>query len=113
ASMQANILDNNQKGLLQQLTSFAKLIRYIFEVSLKNMVSLQEEINLLNHYLEFEKLRLKDELEYEFEVDPLLEESAILVPTMLVQPIVENAVKHGRSARENKTCIRISISAID
>lgn len=113
ASMQANILDNNQKGLLQQLTSFAKLIRYIFEVSLKNMVSLKEEISLLNHYLEFEKLRLKDELEYEFDLDASLDQSSMLIPTMLVQPIVENAVKHGRSARENKTCIRISISAID
>ena len=112
-SIQAHILDQDQKSLLRHLASFAKLIRMIFNISRKNLVSLADELTLLNQYLDFEKLRFKEKLNYHFDIDPLMEKEQILVPPLLIQPIVENAIKHGRDVIKGKVTINIRIHLFD
>jgi sensor histidine kinase YesM len=77
------------------LSKFAKLMRMSLEMSSKKFVPLGEELTLISKYLELEQLRSSNKFSYELQIDPSLETKGVGVPTMLIQPFVENAVKHG------------------
>ena len=77
------------------LAKFSKLIRLFFEYSRKRTITIKEEIQLLHNYLEVEKLRFEDKLKYKIVVDKQIDEEEQLIPSMILQPIVENAVNHG------------------
>ncbi|MCH5600552.1 sensor histidine kinase [Niabella ginsengisoli] len=77
------------------LSNFSKLIRLFFEYSRRQSISIKEEIGLLDHYLKIEKLRFEDKISYQIKVDEKLDIEEQLIPTMILQPIVENAVNHG------------------
>ena len=73
-------------------------------------ISLADEINSLNLYLELEKLRFEDELEYVFRTDKTINMDLLKIPTMLIQPYVENALKHGLLHKKTNRKLVISIS---
>ncbi len=84
----------NQKHLASSyLSKFADLIRAYLNHSSKGYISLKEEIECLNIYLELEKLRFEEKFSYVVAIGDVNEE--IRIPTMLIQPYVENAIKHG------------------
>ncbi|OUS18072.1 hypothetical protein A9Q93_04035 [Nonlabens dokdonensis] len=76
------------------LVKFSRLVREFFELSKEQWINIEREISLLKNYLDLEKLRFKNKLNYEIIVDPDLNLKEKL-PCMLLQPIVENAVNHG------------------
>lgn len=76
------------------LTKFSKLIRSFFTLSRKRHITIAQEVSLLENYLSIEQLRFEDKLTYSITKDTELDEEDI-IPTMLLQPIVENAVNHG------------------
>jgi two-component system LytT family sensor kinase len=76
------------------LTKFSKLIRSFFTLSRKRHITIAQEMSLLENYLSIEQLRFEDKLNYSITKDTELDEEDI-IPTMLLQPIVENAVNHG------------------
>lgn len=90
------------------LVKFSKLIRLFFEYSGKRNITIQQEIELLQSYLYLEKLRFEDKLNYEFQVDERLDTECQVIPSMLLQPIVENAVNHGIFHKEEQGNIKIS-----
>lgn len=77
------------------LIIFSKLIRMIFEYSGKKTVTLTEEIQLLQSYLELEKMRFGDKLSFYIFTDSKIDSDQCEIPSLLLQPIVENAVNHG------------------
>lgn len=79
------------------LSQFGKLIRIIFDQSKLKSISLQEEIELLQHYIYLEELRFKNNLVIKLEVDPILLKYSrqIRIPPLVIQPIVENSFRHG------------------
>lgn len=84
----------NQKNLASSyLAKFADLIRAYLNHSSKGYISLQEEVECLTIYLQLEKLRFEEKFSYE--IDNLGINQDIKIPTMLIQPYVENAIKHG------------------
>ena len=86
----------NQKDLASDyLGKFADLVRKYLNHSSKGSITLREEIDCLQMYLELEKLRFEDKLMFSITVDNSLDAHEITIPTMLVQPYVENAIKHG------------------
>lgn len=94
-SIQEYIINNNKNLASDYLGLFADLMRKYLDFSQKNEASLEEEIETLQMYLQLEKMRFEDTLEYEIKIDPELDTTAIHIPMMLVQPLVENAIKHG------------------
>lgn len=94
-SIQYFVLNNDTKSTTKYLNKFAKLIRKILNNTEKSVVSLSEEIEQLNLYLEMEQLRLDNKLTYSMTVDPEVEAEEPEVPTMLIQPYIENAILHG------------------
>ncbi|MBU6325648.1 MAG: histidine kinase, partial [Bacteroidetes bacterium] len=83
-------------------SQFAQLIRQTFHGSASNFVSLAEELQLLNSYLDLERMRFDNRLEYSIEVDEQLNPEEFSVPSLLLQPFLENAINHGIRNLKNR-----------
>jgi len=107
-SIQQYIFDQDILAANKYLTGFSKLIRSTLQYSSKPFILLSEEINYLSGYLSLEKLRFKDKMDYTIIVDPALQGSDYVVPPMLIQPYVENSMRHGlRHKTQGKGVITI------
>ncbi|MCB0807483.1 MAG: histidine kinase, partial [Bacteroidales bacterium] len=94
-SIQNFIIDNDQKNANVYLVIFSKLIRKILEATRVNFVSLREEIETIKLYLELEKFRFSTKFEYNIEISPSLNIDHMAIPSMIIQPYLENAIWHG------------------
>ncbi len=95
-SIQSFISDNEAATASKYLAKFAMLMRRSLEYSNYEAISLEEERQFLTDYLEINRhLRFEGQLTYEITLSPDLEEDIIGVPTMILQPYVENAIEHG------------------
>lgn len=79
----------------EQMGNFTYLTRQILNLSGKKQIILSTEIDILNKYLELEKMRFKTDFEYEITTDKNIDEDYHEIPPMLIQPFVENSIKHG------------------
>lgn len=95
------------------LSKFATLIRLFFEYSRKKNITLKAEIALLHNYLEIEQLRFEDHLQYSISVDQQLDVYECIIPSMILQPIVENAVNHGIFHKEESGFVHIHFKYIN
>lgn len=77
------------------IIQFSRLCRIILNNSRSETISLSEELDMLTYFLNLEKLRLGEKLNYQIDIDPALNKDNIQIPPMLVQPFVENAIWHG------------------
>lgn len=112
-SIQHFIVQNDQFQANNYLTSFSGLIRRILENSKKNLIPLIEEISSLSLYLSMEKLRFESGFEYEIIKDPLVEYHETMIPPMILQPFVENAIWHGLMPLKANGLLQISFRLND
>ncbi|MES2628393.1 MAG: histidine kinase [Bacteroidota bacterium] len=94
-SIQKFIGRNDKESAYRYLSRFGSLIRTILNNRGSGFQSLREEVNLLDLYLQLELLRLEDKLSYRIIVADDIDQDNIFLPTMVIQPFVENAVWHG------------------
>jgi ligand-binding sensor domain-containing protein/two-component sensor histidine kinase len=112
-SIQQMVFSQDVFAANKYITGFARLIRATLHNSTQANISLSDEIKYLSGYLELEKLRFKDKMDYTIEVDPALDLYGIMIPPMLIQPYVENSMRHGlRHKVDGKGLIRITISEV-
>ncbi|MCX6233592.1 MAG: histidine kinase [Bacteroidetes bacterium] len=109
-SIQNYLLQNKPGEAGLYLSQFARLIRLNISSINSALINLEEEVNRLRIYLDLEKFRMENKFEYLIEIDHGIEEDEVYIPSMLIQPFVENSVWHGISALEEKGLIRISFS---
>lgn len=83
------------------LSQFSKLMRGILEHSTESWITLEREIEMLQLYLNMEELRFEDKFSYNIEVENGILADALLIPSMMIQPYVENAIGHGLLYKEN------------
>jgi len=100
-TIQAYIFTNDKIKANSYLAKFSKLTRLILEHSEKENISLAEEIEALTLYLELEKMRFKEDFSYEIHTEKVFHRDSIELPPMIIQPYVENAIKHGLLHKEN------------
>jgi len=96
-SIQYHIMHADARSASAYLHKFSTLIRKTLQSSANSMITLREETRQLELYLDLEKLRLGERMDYTIELSPELEPGDLMIPSMIVQPYVENAVKHGIS----------------
>lgn len=110
-SIQYFINSSDKRSANKFLTNFAKLIRKNLDSSAGNnfIVTLQEEIERIELYLSLEKMRFAEKFEYIIEVSPDLDLESIEIPSMILQPFVENSIIHGILSIENEGLIKIKI----
>ncbi len=96
----------------QVLTGFARLIRKNLEICTKSYISLDEELDYLNLYLRLEKMRFGEKLSYDIMVSADIDKANTMIPAMLLQPYVENAIWHGIMPKEVAGHIEIRIESM-
>jgi ligand-binding sensor domain-containing protein len=94
-SIQHYVLNNDSEKAYTYLARFSKLIRLVLEQSQSNTISLKQEVELLQLYMELEQLRFSKPVTVKMQIDPDLDRSGLRIPGMLLQPYVENAFWHG------------------
>ncbi|MDT8432942.1 MAG: tetratricopeptide repeat protein [Bacteroidales bacterium] len=110
-SIQNYLYKNKPELTAGYLARFSFLMRSILSNSSKKSISLAEEIEILKNYMELEKMRLNNSFEYEINYPDDLETELIHIPPMMIQPFVENAIKHG--LKEGREDGRITVSFKD
>jgi ligand-binding sensor domain-containing protein len=99
-SIQQFIFDGDELAVNNCISGFARLIRATLHNSSRPFISVMDEIDYLSTYLSLEKMRFKDKMEYLIEVDPAIDQQNSLLPPMLIQPYVENCMRHGLRHKE-------------
>jgi len=94
-SVQDYILRDDKRSANKYISNFSKLMRYILNASDKEYTSLEKEIEALELYVSIESMRFDNTLEYHFEIDPKIDPKKCEIPTMILQPYLENAINHG------------------
>ncbi|NSL88224.1 tetratricopeptide repeat protein [Chitinophaga sp. Mgbs1] len=95
SSIHRYIWSNNQEEASDYLTKFSRLMRLILDNTQHTFVALNKEIESLKLYLDLESLRCNGIFEYYIHIDPAINDEEVLIPPMILQPYVENAIWHG------------------
>lgn len=101
------IANSNEREANKYLTSYSNLMRNMMENSNKDYIPLEKEVDQLKKYLELEKLRFPDKFDYVMEVDPQLNPDEVMVPNMIIQPNIENAIWHGLRYKESSGLLKV------
>ena len=101
------IATNNELEANQYLTKFSKLMRGVMENSTEDFIPFQQELDLLQNYLSLEKTRFTDKFNFDISVDENLNQQNLLIPGMLIQPFLENAIWHGLRYRTEKGFLKL------
>lgn len=108
--IQSYIYENDTVNSSKFLVNFSRLMRLILENSPKEFIPIETEVEILQKYLETQKLRFEDRFEFEINVtDEVIDEGA-LIPPMITQPFIENAIEHGQLHTIEGGFIRVSFS---
>lgn len=94
--IQSYIYDNDTVNSSKFLVNFSKLMRLILENSSKETIPIKIEFDILDKYLAIQKMRFEDRFEYNIVIDEVLYEEEAIIPPMITQPFIENAIEHGR-----------------
>jgi len=109
-SIKHYIISNEQKNAIHYLNKFSKLVRKILESSKLKEVSLAEELETMDLYMNIENIRFSNEINYYIHVDEKLDLTAIKVPPLVLQPFLENALWHGLSSKKGEKKVILSVS---
>jgi tetratricopeptide (TPR) repeat protein len=104
------IAGNDERKANKYLSDFSRLMRSVMENSQKDFIPLSAEIEILELYLRLEHARFSDKFEYHFHVDEEIDREQFLVPPMLIQPYIENAVWHGLRYLDHKGTLTVNIT---
>lgn len=110
-SIQDYVLSNRRETAHHYLAEFAKLVRLTLNNNRKKMVTLNEELKLLNIYVSLEEQRIKDKIDLRVTMAAHINPDEVLIPSLLLQPLVENAIWHGLANTGREKWIAISFEA--
>lgn len=99
-SIQQIVYKSDRLLAVTNIAIFAKLMRRVLDQSTRESINLRDEIETLKLYVALEALRFEERFDYNIEADPNMNLDQLLIPPMLIQPFVENAIKHGLLNRE-------------
>lgn len=111
-SIQEFILLNKKELASNYLADFADLMRSYLQHSQEDVVSLQDEIETLDLYLKLETIRFDDDFEFTIHCDSQLDKEQTFIPSFLLQPFVENAIKHGLLHRSGPKKLLVAFEKI-
>ncbi len=94
-SIQSYINDNDKENANRYLSKFAKLIRLNLNSGINGFITIEDEMERLQLYLSLEQLRFERQFSFNIEVNKVLEAEMLYLPSMILQPFVENSIWHG------------------
>jgi LytS/YehU family sensor histidine kinase len=109
-SIKSYILTHRSVEASEYLTDFSSLMRSILQHSKEQFISLTEEIETAKLYIKLEQLRFEEGFRFDFNCDEGIDTDEILIPPMLLQPYLENAIKHGLMNKTGERILSLRIS---
>lgn len=109
-SIESFVIKNDTLRASTYLNDFARLIRLILQNSRSSLVSLEDELEALELYLQMESLRFSNRFNYELNISENVDSSSIEIPPMLLQPYVENAIWHGLIPKDGQGNLKIELT---
>lgn len=107
SNIQSLIHKKQDQEAVDYLTKFSKLTRQILENSRENFIPLSEEIQMLENYLSIQKLLYSQKFTYKIDIAEGIDPETLLVPPMLTQPFIENAIKHGLAKTDENGLVTV------
>lgn len=105
------VRDNKNSAAVNMLVGLSDLLRHTLDHSARHEVELREELNFIKLYLKIQETRFSDRLHIEFDIDPATAKA--LVPNLILQPLTENALRHGIGRTADSGMVGISSAVID
>jgi LytS/YehU family sensor histidine kinase len=109
-SIRAYVISSETKKASDYLNKFARLIRLILHYSSKDTISLKEELETLQLYVELEQMRYRDDFGFELKISRGVDIEKLMVPPLILQPYVENAIGHGLAPKTGVKKVLVEIS---
>ena len=109
-SVNSFIASNDERAANKYLTDFSMLMRAVLENSEEDFISLEKEVELLELYTKLEHFRFQDKFDYRINIDKSINAQDFVIPPMLLQPYIENAVWHGLRYKKSKGHLEIGMS---
>ncbi len=108
-SINAFVQGNDPDMASSYLSKFARVMRLVLENSRHAEVPLESDLEALRGYLDLERKRMRDKFDYTIHIDPKIDPSEVMVPPLVVQPFVENAIWHGMAGKEGTGHITLRV----
>ena len=112
-SIKLYIINNEQKNAVHYLNKFSKLVRKILEASSQREISLAEELETVELYMNIENIRFNNEIDFRVDVERDINVENIKIPSLTLQPFLENSLWHGLSPKEGEKKIHIHVRRKD
>lgn len=106
-SVNSFISSNDERAANRYLSDFSQLMRSVLENSEENFIPLSKEVELLELYVKLEHFRFKDKFDYTVTIDPEIDLEQFVIPPMLLQPYIENAVWHGLRYKKERGTLAV------
>ncbi|MCP3929425.1 MAG: tetratricopeptide repeat protein [Bacteroidetes bacterium] len=109
-SLNVFISQNDERAANRFVSDFSQLMRTVLEHSKKDLIPLSQEMAMLKLYLKLEHYRFRDKFEYQLDISPEIGMEDTLIPPMLVQPYIENAIWHGLRYKTDKGSLKLQFA---
>jgi heme/copper-type cytochrome/quinol oxidase subunit 2 len=113
AAIQELIYTENYKKAAQYIAKFSFFLRQVLQYSDKTYITLQEELTIIKLNIELEQLRFKEGFDFKLNVQNQIDLNSILIPSLITQPFIENAIWHGLIPLEDKRKACLSITVLE
>ncbi|MDT7828711.1 tetratricopeptide repeat protein [Pricia sp. S334] len=110
-SIKLYIINNEQKNAVHYLNKFSKLVRKILEASSVREIPLAEELETVELYMIIENIRFSNEINFNIHVDEHIDTHTVRIPSLILQPFLENALWHGLSSKQGEKNINVHLSS--
>ena len=112
-AIQGFIYKSKREEAANYLSKFAKLVRYLMSTNEHEFVPLSRDLVFINNFLNIQQLRFDNKFEYVINIDENIDTELILIPPMMAQPFIENAIEHGFQHKEGKGFLKIEFMLED
>ena len=109
-SIKSYILTHRSTEASEYLTDFSTLMRSILQYSKEQLITLHEELEIMLLYISLEKRRFEENFLFNYELDTDIDTKEIMIPPMLLQPYIENAIKHGLMNKDGFRILSLKVS---
>jgi tetratricopeptide (TPR) repeat protein len=108
-SIKLYIINNEQKNAVHYLNKFSKLVRKILEASSLREIPLAEELETVELYMNIENIRFSNEIDFQVKIGDDIDPHTVKIPSLILQPFLENALWHGLSSKKGQKKILLNI----
>ena len=111
SSIQRYMTENDTKNANSYLAKFSRLVRMVLENSEQGLITMEEELKQIRSYIELERIRFQGRFDYQVEVADSVDLIEAKVPTMMIQPFIENAIWHGLTHKKEDGLLTVKVGS--